>query len=108
MPAKFVSSPEASQSGPPSPGGSEELTPRPAAASLDWDALRLAGRSCCCLAGPAIVAVMPPAPGRPHETDLLLCMHHYRASRHALVAAGATVLDLGGELVNGGSAETVS
>jgi hypothetical protein len=108
MSAKFVSSPETSQSGSPSPGGSEGLAPRPVAASLDWDALRLAGRSCCCLASPAVVAVMPPAPGRPHETDLLLCMHHYRAAAPALAAAGATVLDFGGELISGGSAETVS
>jgi hypothetical protein len=35
--------------------------------------------------------VMPPTQVRPHDTDLLLCGHHYRASRTALAAAGAVV-----------------
>jgi len=39
---------------------------------------------------------MPPTRGRKHPVDLLLCGHHYRASRKALAAAGATVLDLNG------------
>jgi hypothetical protein len=39
---------------------------------------------------------MPPARGRPHPTDLLLCGHHYRVSRKNLAAAGATVVDLDG------------
>ena len=43
-----------------------------------------------------MVAVMPPAPGLDHPTDLLLCGHHYRASRSALAAAGAVVFELGG------------
>ena len=30
------------------------------------------------------------------QTDLLRCGHHYRASLSALLAAGATVLDLNG------------
>lgn len=34
---------------------------------------------------------MPPTPARPHESDLLLCGHHYRASRAALAAARAVV-----------------
>jgi hypothetical protein len=37
---------------------------------------------------------MPPAPGRPHETELLLCGHHYRASRHVLAATRARVHEL--------------
>jgi hypothetical protein len=40
--------------------------------------------------------VMPPTPERTHPTDLLLCGHHYRASRKSLAAVGATVLDLNG------------
>jgi len=36
---------------------------------------------------------MPLAPGRDHADDLLLCGHHYRASREALAAAGAAVFD---------------
>jgi hypothetical protein len=40
--------------------------------------------------------VMPPAPARPHETELLLCGHHYRVSRQALAAAHASVVELPG------------
>lgn len=38
-----------------------------------------------------VQVVIPPAPARPHEIDLLLCGHHYRASRAALAAARAVV-----------------
>ena len=74
---------------------------RPGADAIDWHAARQAGRACCCPARPVVVAVMPPGAGRPHPTDLLLCGHHYRVSRQALAAAGATVLDLGGTPVTG-------
>ncbi|HEX5294175.1 MAG TPA: hypothetical protein VFX25_35325 [Streptosporangiaceae bacterium] len=40
---------------------------------------------------------MPPRASRPHQTELLLCRHHYRASRRALTAAGAAVLDVDGQ-----------
>jgi hypothetical protein len=53
-------------------------------------------QACCCVARAVVRVVMPPAPGRPHETELLLCGHHYRASREALVAAHAWVEDLAG------------
>jgi len=69
---------------------------RPGTDSIDWSAARRAGRACCCAARPLVVAVMPPAPGRPHPTDLLLCGHHYRVSRLGLAAAGATVVYLDG------------
>jgi hypothetical protein len=62
-------------------------------------ALWTAERACCCPAKPAVVAVLPPAPGRDHQTDLLLCGHHYRASRDALRTAGATVMAEGGQPV---------
>lgn len=55
-----------------------------------------ADRSCCCSARPAVITVMPPTASRAHETELLLCVQHYRASRSALLAAGATVLGLDG------------
>jgi hypothetical protein len=71
--------------------------PRPA--RIDWDALKTAGRACCCPAKPAVIAVIPPASGRGHRTELLLCMHHYRQCRPALVAAGAAALDLSGRLI---------
>jgi hypothetical protein len=67
-----------------------------------WFALRTADHACCCPAKPEIVAVMPPAPGRDHPTDLLLCAHHYRASSVALHAAGAAVFDGAGPGGRGG------
>jgi hypothetical protein len=42
-----------------------------------------------------IVALLPPAAGRPHATDLLLCGHHYRLARRALAAAGALIAEIG-------------
>jgi hypothetical protein len=71
--------------------------------SIDWRAAQRAGRACCCPAKPAVIAIMPPRRGRKHPTDLLLCGHHYRASRKVLAAAGATVLDLGGVPVTDGA-----
>ena len=56
----------------------------------------LAGRACCCAARPAVQVTMPPTAIRPHETDLLLCGHHYRVSRRALEAARAAVRELPG------------
>jgi hypothetical protein len=73
----------------------------PGAHAIDWRSARLAGRACCCSAKPAVIAVMPATASRPHPTDLLLCGHHYRASRRALDLAGARVLDLGGRPVTG-------
>jgi hypothetical protein len=72
-----------------------ECTPR-ARLAVDWRAVRLADRSCCCPSRPAVIAVVPPSPGRPHATELLLCGHHYRLSRRALAAAGAAVLAASG------------
>jgi len=63
---------------------------------INWRAVRRAHHSCCCSARPAVVAVMPPGPGREHRTELLLCGHHYRASRVALAAAAAVVVDMSG------------
>ena len=51
-----------------------------------------ADRGCCCTAKPSVVAIMPPTSGRQHQTDLLLCWHHYRVSRRTLAEAGAIVL----------------
>jgi hypothetical protein len=39
---------------------------------------------------------MAPGCGRQAETDLLLCGHHYRASKAVLAALGATILDMKG------------
>jgi len=38
----------------------------------------LTGRACCCPARAVVRIILPPSAGRPHETDLLLCGHHFR------------------------------
>jgi hypothetical protein len=53
-------------------------------------------RACCCPAWPVVQVMMPPTDRRPHPVDLWLCGHHYRVSRDALTAAGATVRHLPG------------
>jgi len=102
MSARFLHPSQASQVNPPVPPTPADLPSEPPSAGIDWRALRLAASACCCPASPAVVVVMPPGPGRAHETDLLLCMHHYRASQHVLAAAGTTVLDIRGQLIRPG------
>jgi hypothetical protein len=53
-------------------------------------------QACCCVARAVVRVVMPPTRGRPHETELLLCGHHYRTSRQALAEAKARVRELPG------------
>ena len=53
-------------------------------------------RACCCSAQAAVIVMLPPTDSRPHPTDLLLCGHHFRQSRTALLAKGAAFLDLDG------------
>jgi hypothetical protein len=78
------------------PGSAPEPAAPPEVLLINWRAVRRADHACCCSAGPAVVAVMPPGRGRAHRTELLLCGHHYRASRVALAAAAATVVDMTG------------
>lgn len=59
----------------------------------------LAGRSCCCSARPTVMVVIPATSVRPHSVDLLLCGHHYQASRTALAAANAVVTDKTGTVL---------
>jgi hypothetical protein len=54
-------------------------------------------RACCCSAQPLVRAIMPPITQRAHPVDLLLCGHHYRISRHALIAAGASIYGMPGK-----------
>ena len=54
---------------------------------------RLADRSCCCPARPVVKVLIPATSARPHSVDLLLCGHHYLASRAALAAANAVAID---------------
>jgi hypothetical protein len=65
----------------------DALPPRQAPAGLT-------DQACCCSARAVVQVIMPPGPTRPHRTELLLCGHHYRVSRPALAAAGATVREL--------------
>jgi hypothetical protein len=53
----------------------------------------LGDRACCCPARPVMRVLIPPAPARPHSADLLLCGHHYQASRAALATAGALIIN---------------
>jgi hypothetical protein len=59
-----------------------------------------ADQACCCVARAVVRVVMPPTAARPHETELLLCGHHYRASRAALSAAHASVHELAGNFAD--------
>jgi hypothetical protein len=69
------------------------------ATALTHAHLRSADRACCCSARPSVIAVMPPAPGRPQSIELLFCRHHYRESQSHLAAMGAMIFDsLGGFL----------
>jgi hypothetical protein len=72
---------------------------RPACRPLD-DAIpgreAAAGVACCCPAKATVRVTMPPTQARPRETDLLLCGHHYLASRSALATAHAVVQALPG------------
>jgi hypothetical protein len=72
---------------------------RPVSYHIDWDALKTAGRSCCCSSRPAVLAIVPPTPSRNHKTDLLLCMHHYRLSQQALRTAGAIMINRDREII---------
>jgi hypothetical protein len=61
-------------------------------------------RSCCCPARPVVMVVLPATATRPARADLLLCGHHFRAHEAALRAAGASVYDVNGALIGGGTA----
>ena len=69
---------------------------------------RLADRSCCCPAAPVVRVLIPPTSVRP-QVDLLLCHHHFRASREALAARGAIAIDETGAVLElaSTSSETV-
>jgi len=60
----------------------------------------LTDQACCCVARAVVRVIMPPTADRPHETELLMCGHHYRASRPALSAAHASVHELAGNFAD--------
>ena len=78
-------------------GSAPESGGAPLALSLWSSPLCDEDRACCCPARPVVRVIMPPAPGRSHAVDLLLCGHHYRVSRRALEAAGVTIYELPGK-----------
>jgi hypothetical protein len=52
-----------------------------------------------------VTAVIPAGPGHPLPEDLLLCGHHYRVSRAALLAVGADVYDKTGTRITAAEEE---
>jgi hypothetical protein len=59
--------------------------------------------ACCCPSRPAVRVMMPGAVDRPRPAELLLCAHHYRGSREALIRSGASVYDRTGSLISSGA-----
>jgi hypothetical protein len=70
------------------------------AAAPHGPAAGLADQACCCVARAVVRVVMPATASRPHETELLLCGHHYRVARAALSAAHASVQELAGNFAD--------
>ena len=66
------------------------------AGAVHDDAAVPAGRACCCPATAVVRVLMPATPARPHETELLLCGHHYRMSLQALTVAHANIMPVTG------------
>jgi hypothetical protein len=64
--------------------------------TIDASSQVVLGPACCCPAKPVVRVIMPATAARRHSTELLLCGHHYRVSRQAFDAAGATVAELPG------------
>ncbi len=86
-------SPDAHNPGP----GDAATTPGAASHLVDWRAsLRRADHACCCPAPAVVVVIMPPSGDRRYPVDLLLCSHHYQASKKRLAEAGAIVLNTDG------------
>jgi hypothetical protein len=72
--------------------------PRPVWPPGQWSPVMGSPTACCCAAGPVVQIVLPPAAGR-EPVELLLCGHHFRASRDTLTARDPTFFDvLGGPL----------
>ncbi len=63
--------------------------------------LTMIDRACCCPAVACVRVALPATAARPHETDLLLCAHHYRRSQAALAALGGQAFDQQGALLAG-------
>jgi hypothetical protein len=55
----------------------------------------LTERACCCPSRPAVRVLVPVTGHAGGPVDLLLCGHHYRASRDALIRTRASVSYVG-------------
>jgi hypothetical protein len=66
--------------------------------SDDRSRMAVAERSCCCASRPSVRILVPRATDPASRVDLLLCGHHYRASRAALIEVRASVAYLGFDL----------
>lgn len=64
----------------------DELLPSPAPTITTM-------RADCCVAAAAYLVVLPATSGRPRESELLLCGHHFRAGKEGLRRAKATAYD---------------
>jgi hypothetical protein len=74
------------------------VPPQPVWPPRKWSPVTGCPAACCCAAGPVVQVVLPPAAGR-EPVELLLCGHHFRASRDGLTARDAAFFDvLGGPL----------
>lgn len=56
-------------------------------------------QACCCASRPTFRVVMPASVDRTRPVDLLLCGHHYHASRERLATLGASVYDRSDSLI---------
>jgi hypothetical protein len=88
--------------GDPRPTLGREATPA-ASVRRRHAAIAPAARSCCCLGAPVAQVVMCATDDRPHETDLLLCAHHLRASAAVLTMSGTLAFDRDGDLIDDAS-----
>jgi len=52
-----------------------------------------------------VKVLIPPSSARPHSVDLLLCGHHYLASRAALAAVNAVAIDETGAVMEPASTD---
>ena len=101
MTAESLYSSLAGRTGTPAPPAAESIPGDGIVPGRYLRVLRRADRACCCTARPTVVAVIPAAASRPEVTELLFCMHHYRASRAALADAGAAIVDATGRSLTG-------
>jgi hypothetical protein len=60
------------------------------------------GRSCCCIAPPAVRVVLRPKSRTSSSVEILMCGHHYRVAKAGLSRMNAMVFDQSGQLLASG------